>query len=105
MDDPAAEIQEFVAKIKARNGNKGFPYSAPRGYDSLMITANCMNDNGITNKKGDLASDREKIKKCWSNLKNYPGVSGATTMNEVGDGAGGNRVLKVVDGKYVDIAG
>ena len=105
MDDPAAEIQEFVAKIKARNGNKGFPYSAPRGYDSLMITANCMNDNGITNKKGDLASDREKIKKCWANLKNYPGVSGATTMNEVGDGAGGNRVLKVVDGKYVDIAG
>ena len=105
MDDPAAEIQEFVAKIKARNGNKGFPYSAPRGYDSLMITANCMNDSGITNKKGDLASDREKIKKCWSNLKNYPGVSGATTMNEVGDGAGGNRVLKVIDGKYVDIAG
>jgi hypothetical protein len=26
-------------------------------------------------------------------------------MNEVGDGAGGNRVLKVIDGKYVDIAG
>jgi hypothetical protein len=64
-----------------------------------------MNDNGITNEKGDLASDRETIKKCWANLKNYPGVSGSTTMNEVGDGTGGNRVLKVVDGKYVDISG
>jgi branched-chain amino acid transport system substrate-binding protein len=105
MDDPADAIQAFVGKIKARNGNKAFPYSAPRGYDSLLITANCMNDNGITNEKGDLASDREKIKKCWANVKNYPGVSGSTTMNEVGDGAGGNRVLKVVDGKYVDISG
>ena len=105
MDDPADAIQAFVGKIKARNGNKAFPYSAPRGYDSLLITANCMNDNGITNEKGDLASDRETIKKCWANLKNYPGVSGSTTMNEVGDGTGGNRVLKVVDGKYVDISG
>ena len=64
-----------------------------------------MNDNGIANEKGDIASDSETIKKCWANLKNYPGVSGSTTMNEVGDGTGGNRVLKVIDGKYVDISG
>ena len=104
MDDPSPMVQEFVQKVHAKNGGKQFPYSAPRGYDTLYITKQCMEERGVTNKKEDLASDRDKIRQCWAELRDYPGVSGKTTMNEVGDGSGGIRVLKVVDGKFADVS-
>ncbi len=104
MDNPSMMVQDFVKKVHARNGGKQFPYSAPRGYDTLYITKGCMETHGVTNKKDDLESDRDKIRQCWSEVKGYPGVSGSTTMNEVGDGSGGIRVLKVVDGKFADVS-
>lgn len=104
MDDPSEKVQNFVKAIKARNGNKAFPYSAPRAYDNIYILKSIMEAEGVTNKSDDLGSDREKIKVGWTKVKDYPGVSGLTTMNEVGDGAGGVRVLKVVDGVYVDVS-
>jgi len=104
MDDPDARVQEFVMKVHKKNGGKQFPYSAPRGYDTLYITKMCMEEFGVTNKSSDLASDRDKIRQCWSQLKDYPGVAGDTTMNDVGDGSGGIRVLKVSGGKYVDVS-
>ena len=104
MDDPNPKIQDFVKAVKARNNNKAFPYSAPRAYDNIYILKKIMEEEGVTNKSDDLQSDREKIKNGWAKLKDFPGVSGITTMNEVGDGAGGVRVLKVVDGVYVDVS-
>ena len=104
MDDPSEKVQNFVKAVKARNNNKAFPYSAPRSYDNLYILKMIMEAEGVTNKPGDLESDRLKIKQGWAKLKDFPGVSGLTTMNEVGDGAGGVRVLKVVDGVYVDVS-
>ena len=104
MDDPSEKVQEFVKAVKARNGNKAFPYSAPRAYDNMYILKMIMEAEGVTNKPEDLEADREKIKAGWAKLANFPGVSGPTTMNDVGDGAGGVRVLKVVDGVYVDVS-
>lgn len=104
MDDPSDKVQMFVKAIKARNGNKSFPYSAPRAYDNIYILKMIMEAEGVTNKASDLESDRAKIKAGWAKLANYPGVSGMTTMNDVGDGSGGVRVLKVVDGLYADVS-
>lgn len=104
MDDPSDKVQNFVKAIKARNGNKSFPYSAPRGYDNIYILKKIMEEMGVTNKPEDLAADREKIRQGWAKLRDYPGVSGMTTMDDVGDGAGGMRVLKVVKGQYVDVS-
>lgn len=105
MEDPRPKVQEFNEAIRERNGGKPFPYSAPRAYDTMMITKMCIETMGVTNKSDELQSDREKIKECWATkVKDWPGVAGYTTMNDVGDGSGGIRVLKVVDGKYVDVA-
>ena len=104
LEDPRPEVQTFVKKMLERNGGKPFPYSAPRGYDNIYILKQIMEAEGVTNKSDDLASDREKIKNGWAKLKEYPGVAGVTTMNDVGDGSGGVRTLKVVDGKYADIS-
>jgi branched-chain amino acid transport system substrate-binding protein len=103
MDDPSDLVQTFVKAIKARNGDKPFPYSAPRAYDNMYILKMIMEAEGVTNKAEDLEADRLKIKQGWAKLKDYPGVSGLTSMNDAGDGTdSGVRVLKVVDGLYVD---
>lgn len=103
MDDPRPRVQTFVKAVHKRNGGKPFPYSAPRAYDNIYILAGIIEAEGVTNKSGDLAADRDKIRAGWAKVKDFDGVSGPTTMNEVGDGAGGVRVLKVVNGKYADV--
>jgi branched-chain amino acid transport system substrate-binding protein len=64
----------------------------------------CIEKSGVTNKPGDLASDRDKLRGCLAGMKKFPGVAGEITMDEHGDGAGSSAILKVVGGKYVNVA-
>ncbi len=105
VDDPRDRVQAFKAKVHEKNGGQAFPYSASRSYDNLYILKQVMEQSGVTNAKGDVEADREKIKQGLGALRDYDGVSGSTGFNEVGDAAGGIRILKVVDGKYIDISG
>jgi len=104
LDDPSENVQTFMDKMRDRYGRDQFPYSAPRGYDNMYILKMCMEEYGVTNNPRELASDREKIKACLSELTDFPGVSGMTSFDEHGDAFGGIRVLKVEGGRYVDIA-
>ncbi len=104
IEDPREKVQSFVKKMKARNGGKSFPYSAPRSYDNIYVLKDIMEKYGVTNKRSEVAADRDRIRKGWSELREFNGVAGVTTMNEVGDGAGGIRVLKVKGGQYVDVS-
>lgn len=47
---------------------------APHGYDSIMIIADCVRRTG--------SSDPAKIREALATLKNFPGVSGNTTVDE-----------------------
>jgi len=77
------------------------PYSGPRSYDNIYIIKKIMEEEGVTNRPEDLEKDREKIRRGWAKLKDFPGISGVTTMDEVGDGMGGVMTLVVEGGKYV----
>ena len=103
IDDPRPKVKNFLTKFVARNKGKKPPYGAPRGYDTIYILKKIMTDGGVTNKPGDLEADRDRIRAGWKNLKGYDGVSGNTTMNDVGDGSGATAILKVVDGKYLNV--
>ncbi len=103
LDDPDPMVQSFAKKIMAKHGGKLPPYSAPRAYDIVYVTKMVIEKYGVTNKPGDLAADRDKIRKGWSEVKGYKGVAGEVTMDEKRDGAGATAILKVVDGKYVNI--
>lgn len=103
IDDPRESVQAYVKKIKAVNKGKKPPYGGPRSYDSTHILKMIMEKQGVTNKSGDLEADRDRIRQGWAALKGYDGISGETTMNEVGDGSGASAILKVVDGKYVNV--
>jgi branched-chain amino acid transport system substrate-binding protein len=104
LDDPRPEVQAYVKKIKPKLNGALPPYSGPRSYDIVYSFKYCFEKAGITNKPADLDSDRDKIRQCLGTLKDFPGVAGPITMDEVRDGTGITAILKVVNGKYVNIA-
>lgn len=99
VDNPDPKVQRFIEKFVKRAGKKP-NYGGMRSYDSIYITKMIIEKYGVTNKPGDLQKDRERIRKGWSELKNFPGISGTTTMDEDGDGKGTGAVLIVKDGKW-----
>jgi ABC-type branched-subunit amino acid transport system substrate-binding protein len=104
LDDPRPEVQAYLKKIVDRNSGKRPPYSGPRAYDIIYSYKHCIEASGVTNTPSDLDADRDKIRGCLAGLKNFPGVAGEITMDENRDGAGSSAILKVVDGKYVNVA-
>lgn len=103
LEDPRPEVQAYVKKIKAKM-NTLPPYSGPRSYDIVYSFKYCLEKSGVTNKPADLDSDRDKMRQCLGTLKNFPGVAGPITMDENRDGTGITAILKVVNGKYENIA-
>ena len=104
LDDPRPEVQAYVKKIKPKLNGALPPYSGPRSYDIVYSFKYCFEKAGITNKPADLDSDRDKIRQCLGTLKDFPGVAGPITMDAERDGTGITAILKVVNGKYVNIA-
>ena len=103
LEDPRPEVQAYLKKIFAKNSNQPPPYSGPRAYDIIYSYKHCIETSGVTNKPSDLDADRDRIRGCLAGLKNFPGVAGEITMDEHRDGAGSSAILKVVNGKYVNV--
>lgn len=106
IDDPRPEVQNYLKNFQKKIGKSDYkpPYGGPRAYDIIYALKHCIETAGVTNKPDDLDSDREKVRACFGGLKGFPGVAGEITMDEVGDGAGASAILKVVNGKYVNVA-
>ena len=104
LEDPRPEVQNYVKKIKAKLNGALPPYSGPRSYDIIYSFKYCFEKAGITNNPADIDSDRDKIRQCLGTLKGFPGVAGEITMDENRDGSGKTAILKVVNGKYINVA-
>jgi branched-chain amino acid transport system substrate-binding protein len=100
--NPDPRMVKFLKKFKSRSaGGKAPPYSGPRSYDNIYIIKKIIEEQGVTNKPGDLEKDRDRIRAGWEKLKDYNGIAGVTSMDEVGDGVGGVLTLVVENGKFV----
>jgi len=104
LDDPRPEVQTYVKKVTAKLGGRQPPYSGPRAYDIIYSYKYCIEKSDVTNKPEDIEADRNRIRECLAGMKHFPGVAGEITYNEVRDGAGSSAILKVVNGKYVNVA-
>jgi branched-chain amino acid transport system substrate-binding protein len=104
VDDPRPEVQVYYKKIRAKMSGHTPPYSGPRAYDIIYSYKSCIEKSDVTNKPADLDPDRDKIRSCLSEMKHFPGVAGEITYNQDRDGAGSSAILKVINGKYVNIA-
>ncbi len=103
IDDPRPAAVSYLKKYHAASGGKDPNYGGPRSYDNIYLFKHCIETTGATNKPADLASDREKIRECMAKTKNFPGAAGDVTFDEHGDGTGITAILKVENGKYVNI--
>jgi branched-chain amino acid transport system substrate-binding protein len=100
--NPDPRMVKFLKKFKARSpGGKAPPYGGPRSYDNIYILKKIIEEEGVTNRPGDLQEDRDKIRAGWAKLKNYNGICGPTTMDKNGDGVGGVKTLVVENGKFM----
>lgn len=111
VDKPDPRLQSFVKKYKER-GKTSLPPKLAGGppdcnqitmYDGIMVNKLSMEKYKITNQPGDLEKDREKVREGWTNLKDYPGIAGLTTMSPDGDAVGDTYVIMVKGGRFVAV--
>jgi len=102
-DSPDPRVKKFTAEfMKRKNGEK--PNSgAFKAYDSIYIIKGIIEKNGVTNAPEDLAKDRERLREGWKALKDFPGVSGVTSINADGDGQSEPTILEVKEGRWVEV--
>ncbi|HET9489606.1 MAG TPA: ABC transporter substrate-binding protein [Methylomirabilota bacterium] len=98
-DDPAPRMQSLMKKFVARAGKKS-NYGGLRSYDNVYILKMVIERSSVTNRPGDLESDRARIREGLAKLDNYDGVVGPISFDEHGDGSGKPTVLVVKDGKF-----
>lgn len=100
FDDPRPKVQQFMKNFLARSGGKKPNYGGFRSYDNIYITKMAMLEQGVTNDPNELQQDRDKIAKGWNKVKDFDGVSGKTTLNELGDGVGEAVTLIAKEGTF-----
>lgn len=100
-DNPDPKVQNFMKKAGAILKDKEADLTTARYYDNAMINYHLIKKMGVTNRSEDLESDREKIRKGWEGLKDFPGVEGKITMNKDGDGEKTAYIFVIKNGKYV----
>ena len=87
--DPLA--QKFVAAFKAKY-NETPDAMAALGYDAVMVLADAIKRAGST--------DGTKIRDALAATRDFPGASGATTLDAKRDATKGAVIITVKDGKF-----
>jgi branched-chain amino acid transport system substrate-binding protein len=98
-DNPDPKVHawatEYDNRAKVVPGN-----TAALMYDAVMLTKSCIEKSGVTNKPDDLAADRERIKDCYAQAKDVPGIAGPMSFNANGDAQLQPTVLVAKGGKW-----
>jgi len=102
-DDPKPKTAAFLKKFMERSGGKKPNYGGMRSYDNVYIMKVVIETSGVTNKPENLEADRDRIRKGWTQIKDFDGITGLTTINAERDGAGQATVLTVKDGQLVKV--
>ncbi|MBI3089072.1 MAG: ABC transporter substrate-binding protein [Candidatus Tectomicrobia bacterium] len=85
-DHPNPKVGDFVRRFKERSEGGLAPNQEMASlYDTVFITAKILTEQGVTNDPAKLTEDREKIRRGFETLKDFPGVTGTITMTPSGD--------------------
>jgi branched-chain amino acid transport system substrate-binding protein len=102
-DNPDPKVQKFMKRAREILGGKEPDLPTARYYDNAMINYHLIKKMGVTNRPEDLDLDREKIRKGWEMLKDFPGIEGKITMNKDGDGEKSVYIFVIKGGKYLRV--
>jgi branched-chain amino acid transport system substrate-binding protein len=85
-------VQKFVAAFKAKFNGETPDAMAALGYDSAMVLADAIKRAGST--------EGPKIRDALAVTKDFPGATGATTLDEKRDASKAAVIITVKDGKF-----
>jgi branched-chain amino acid transport system substrate-binding protein len=85
-------VQDFVKKFKAKYNGEVPDAMAALGYDSAMILADAIKRAGTT--------DEPKLRDAIAATKNFPGVTGLTTIDADRNAPKAAVIITVKDGKF-----
>lgn len=92
-EDPV--VQSFVAEYSKRFGSEPSSLAA-QAYDSIGILLTAIENAGTL--------DRPTVRDAVNNI-DYPGITGQTTFDEIGDAAKSYTKVIIQDGKFVPYVG
>lgn len=91
-ESKAEPVASFVQSFKSRYGLVPGTYAA-HAYDAMRIVAEAIRKGGYQS---------EGIKKALYAIRNFPGVTGETSIDENGDVSKPSQIMKVEGGKFVN---
>jgi len=89
---PSSEVQAFVKKFRARFGGETPDAMAALGYDSAMILADAIKRAGST--------QNTRIREALAATKNFPGVTGRTTIDSQRNATKSAVIITIKDGRF-----
>jgi branched-chain amino acid transport system substrate-binding protein len=102
-DNPDPKVQKFTSEFMKRKGGEKPNSGAFKSYDSIYIIKQIVEKGEVSNDPRELPKDRERLREGWKDLKNFPGVSGVTSINADGDGESLPTILQVKDGRWIEV--
>ncbi len=90
-DDPSPAVQNFVKAYKDKHGEEPDMFAA-QGYDAARIVIEAIKSKGSTS---------EEIREGLAATKDFPGITGKTSIDEEGDTIKDVLILKVEGGTFV----
>ncbi|GHV90850.1 branched chain amino acid ABC transporter substrate-binding protein [Spirochaetia bacterium] len=90
-ESPDPEVMAFVTEFKKRFGMEPSALAA-QAYDCIGILLQAIKDVG--------SLDREKVRDAVNNI-NYPGITGPTTFDAIGDASKTFQKVVIRNGKFV----
>jgi branched-chain amino acid transport system substrate-binding protein len=85
-------VQKFVAAYKAKHNGETPDAMAALGYDSVMVLADAIRRAGTT--------DGPKLRDALAATKDFPGASGATTLDAQRNASKAAVIMTVKDGHF-----
>ena len=91
-ENTAPAVQEFVKKFKAKFNGETPDAMAALGYDSALVLADAIKRAGTT--------DGPKLRDALAATKDFPGVTGKTTMDAQRNASKSAVIITVKDGQF-----
>lgn len=91
-ESTAPEVQAFVQKYRARHGGETPDSLAPLAYDAMLILADAITRAGST--------EGPALREALAATKDFPGVTGRTTIDAQRNAAKSAVIIAVIDGKF-----
>lgn len=95
------QTRHYIKQFQEKAPGESLSWAWATYYDVPQMIAWAVERTKIENTEKSLAADREKLRAQLDQIKEYPGITGLTTIDtKTGDAIKGSTLLLIKDGKF-----